>query len=72
MRLITKQQRDETRQYLFNEHIEQGFIRETYKELEIFTKEEDGKYYAHVYWGNSTKDINIKKNYKPILKPYIK
>lgn len=58
MKLITKQQRNETRQYLFNKHIEHGFIRETYKELEIFTKEEDGKYYAHVYWGNSTKDIN--------------
>ena len=58
MRLITKQQRDETRQYLFNKHIEAGFLRETYKGLEIFTKEEYGKYYAHVYIGNSTKDIN--------------
>ena len=58
MRLITKQQRDETRQYLFNKHIEAGFLRETYKGLEIFTKEENGKYYAHVYLGNSTKDIN--------------
>lgn len=58
MRLITKQQRNETRQNLFNKHIEQGFIHETYKELEIFTKEENGKYYAHVYRGNSTKDLN--------------
>ena len=58
MKLITKQQRDETRQYLFNKHIESGFMHETYKGLEIFTKEENGKYYAHVYIGNSTKDIN--------------
>ena len=58
MKLITKQQRNETRQYLFNKHIEAGFLRETYKGLEIFTKEENGKYYAHVYLGNSTKDIN--------------
>ena len=58
MKLTTKQQRDETRQYLFNKHIEAGFLRETYKGLEIFTKEEYGKYYAHVYLGNSTKDIN--------------
>ena len=58
MKLITKQQRNETRQYLFNKHIEAGFLRETYKGLEIFTKEEYGKYYAHVYLGNSTKDIN--------------
>ena len=58
MKLITKQQRDETRQYLFNKHIEAGFLRDTYKGLEIFTKEEYGKYYAHVYLGNSTKDIN--------------
>ena len=58
MKLITKQQRNETRQYLFNKHIEAGFLHETYKELEIFTKDEDGKYYAHVYCGNSTKDIN--------------
>ena len=58
MKLTTKQQRDETRQYLFNKHIEAGFLRETYKGLEIFTKEENGKYYAHVYLGNSTKDIN--------------
>jgi len=43
---------------LFNKHIENGFLHETYKGLEIFTKEESGKYYAHVYCGNSTKDIN--------------
>ena len=58
MKLITKQQRDETRKYLFNKHIEAGFIHDTYKGLEIFTKEENGKYYAHVYVGNSTKDLN--------------
>ena len=58
MKLITKQQRDEIRQSLFNKHIEAGFLHDTYKGLEIFTKEEDGKYYAHVYVGNSTKDIN--------------
>jgi hypothetical protein len=58
MRLLTKQQRDETRKNLFNKHIENGFLHETYKGLEIFTKEESGKYYAHVYLGNSTKDIN--------------
>jgi hypothetical protein len=58
-RINTKDKRDETRNYLFNKHIADGFTQETYKSLEIFTKaDSNGKFYLHLYVGNSTKDIN--------------
>lgn len=58
LRIDTKEKREAIRQSLFNSHIEAGFKRETYKSLEIFTKEDGGKYYLHLYSGNSTKDLN--------------
>lgn len=59
MRLITKESRDSVRNAIFDRHSADGYTRENYKNLVIFYKEnEPGKWYLHIYSGNSTKDMN--------------
>jgi len=58
--IYTKSERDEVRNAIFNNHVEKGYTRETYKNVEIFKlfRSDVGRWYLHVYVGNSTKDIN--------------
>lgn len=55
MRNSTKASRDAAREYQFKSLIDSGFIRETYKGLDFFTKT-DGKYFTlKVFRGNAAK-----------------
>lgn len=58
MRLNTKADRLKVREYEFNRLIERGYKKETYKDLVIFTNENDGKFLLNVFIGTSTKDEN--------------
>lgn len=42
----------------FSKLLSKGYTQETYKDLNIFTKFENEKYYLSVYRGTSTKDLN--------------
>lgn len=55
MRLQTKAQREELRAYDFDRLTGKGYTRETYKDLEIFTKdgENPAQYFATIYRGNA-------------------
>jgi len=50
-----KQNRIESREYQFNRLLAQGYKRETYKILDIFTLDEGSKYLLKVYRGTSAK-----------------
>ena len=58
--IYTKSDRDEVRNSIFKSHIDNGYTRETYKNVEIFKmfRADLGRWYLHIYVGNSTKDIN--------------
>ena len=50
-----KQNRIESREYQFNYLIKNGYKRETYKTLDFFTLDQEGKYLLKVYRGTSAK-----------------
>jgi len=54
MRIKTKDQRLKIREASFNYMLENGYKRETYKDIDIFTQEKDGKYYLKIYRGTAS------------------
>jgi hypothetical protein len=58
MRLITKEQRNQVREYTFNSLIQKGYTQETYKGITIFKAEKEGRFYLEIFIGNSTKNAN--------------
>jgi nitrogen regulatory protein PII-like uncharacterized protein len=57
MRLITKQDRLNSQNVQFNSLKERGFNQEVYKGLNIFTKQENGKFYLNVYKDTSSNSL---------------
>jgi hypothetical protein len=54
----TKQNRLESLKYQFESLEKKGYKKQVYKDLNIFVKNEDGKWYLSVFIGTSTKNVN--------------